>query len=81
MPNGMTKILKKQRVRLAGQKQLDGSIVARAQGEVPAARAEIVGEEAGCVIIQVTCGCGQEIQLRCGTGQQPPHRVQAKQAS
>lgn len=80
MPNGMTKILKKQRVRLAGQKQLDGSIVARAGGETSAAQAEIVGEEAGCVIIRVTCGCGQEIQLRCGTGQHPPRQVQ-QQAS
>lgn len=66
-----TKILKKQTVRLAGQKTIDAYLLAQAGRHAPAAKAQIVGQEDGCVIIQVTCGCGQEIQLRCDTAPAP----------
>jgi hypothetical protein len=55
-------VLKHSAVRVAGRRRLP-SAAAGATG--PTAQAEIVANGDGHVIIKVTCGCGEEIQLRC----------------
>lgn len=55
-------VLKRKSVRVSGRRRLPSTV---GGGIGPTAQAEIVGQADGCVIIKVTCVCGEEIQLRC----------------
>lgn len=62
-------VLKNKALRLAGRKRLRVSPMGESSGaKPPPAKATILAQEDGHVVIQVVCSCGQEIQLRCATG-------------
>lgn len=65
-----SKILKKGTLKPAGKKRLRAAApTATTASGAPAvpAKAKIISQADGHVVIQVVCSCGQEIQLRCAT--------------
>jgi hypothetical protein len=60
-----TRILKKNKLKLVGTKKLTLDTEMPSTFQAPPAQASVVGQEDGCVVIRVVCGCGQEINLRC----------------
>ena len=64
MIRSATCVFKNHQVKRAGRKRLSNTPMAPNR-DVPQAKAQILSQEDGCVVIQVLCGCGQEIQLRC----------------
>jgi hypothetical protein len=67
-----TQVLKCSRVRSTGRKVPVATAPSADGGEdAPVAQATVLGIEDGCVVLQVVCGCGQEIQLRCATAPDP----------
>ena len=57
------KVIKSNMVTNSGEMQL--SYKSASTTGKSKATAQIVGQEEGCVIVQVQCDCGREIQLRC----------------
>lgn len=69
----MTVLLKKKNIKMTGHREISSSAVgAKVTKEVPKAHASVIAQEDGFVVIQVVCGCGQEIQLRCAYGGPQP---------
>ena len=58
------KVVKSEKVINTGEKKIGYKGGGKSSGDA-SATAKIIGQEDGCAIIQVQCGCGQEIQLRC----------------
>ena len=78
------KILKSQTINLAGTCELDEIVTADCKGadatrppkkkqqadaEKIEPKAEVVGAEEGFLILEISCSCGEKIQLRCATDQ------------
>ena len=57
------KVIKSDMVTHGGQYHI--SYDSASQAGASRAAAEIVGQEDGCVIVQVHCECGRDIRLRC----------------
>jgi hypothetical protein len=65
-----SRILKSTTLNLAGKKRLSAAPAkpsATSSASGVSAKAKILSQEDGHVVIQVICSCGQEIQLRCAT--------------
>jgi len=65
-----SRILKNDSITIEGTHKISHRGNNFAAGGVPSGgggepRAEIIQKEPGFAIIEVTCGCGQKIQLRC----------------
>lgn len=58
------KIIKSKRVKTTGVKKISYKVSGKSSAGANAT-AKIIAQEDGFVIVQVQCGCGQEIQLRC----------------
>jgi len=63
-----SRILKSTDLNMAGKKRLSAAPAPSSAHSGSSARAKILSQADGHVVIQVVCPCGQEIQLRCATG-------------
>jgi hypothetical protein len=57
------RVFKKTKVKVSGSKQL--AVRSSGGGGGPRARARVVTDKKGNVLIEVTCACGEVIQLQC----------------
>lgn len=62
-----SQILKKSQVKFSGTQKITYDPTQTGPRKPPAT-AKILRREDGCAVIQVICGCGEEIQLRCAYG-------------
>jgi hypothetical protein len=72
MPNNTGKILKRDNVVVAGQRQLGVAPSRPATSPKARPQGRITGQDEHGAIVEITCGCGEVIHLHCAYQQTEP---------